>query len=406
MKKMMLWGFTALFAALLSAGCVDQLAEEIGQESKPADGNLVYFTATMETVSTKTALDNLNVFWKEGDAIRVFNATHLSGVVCPLVGGQNSTNGTFEGDIDGGGPYYAIYPATAITNLIPLVGTFPLVQEYAANSFGAGANIALAKSATQDFAFRNVCGALELNVKGDKKITKIHIHTLGTELLNGSATATGLDTESPALSILSDLAGEQNRSLTLDCGSGVQLNNSTDTKFYLVVPAGALADGFVVELIDKDGNGMAKAAAGGGANTIHRSMVRPMPSLTYAPAYKAAFLSSADSCAVYADVRATADPASALYKFAAATSQYAWQTGASTRTVRFQDWTADNGFAITLDTPKDLPFDGTTDVAVTVTAYGTTGVPASSTTKVVKKTAERVWLADGTNGTGYIMLIK
>ena len=411
MKKMMLWGFTALFAALLSAGCIDQLAEEISQESKPADGNLVYFTASMETVATKTALsNNFKVVWKSTDKIRVFNAANPSGVECSLTDGANTTNATFSGEVSGEGPYYAIYPSTAITSLSPagVVGTFPLVQKFESNSFGDGANIALAKSATTDFSFRNVGGALELNIMSEVGsswiIKEIHIHTLGTELLNGSATVTGLDTESPALSIQSDLAGEQNRSLTLDCGDGVALIDGSDTKFYIVVPSGALADGFVVELIDDQGRGMAKAAAGGGANTIHRSMVRPMPSLTYAPAYKAAFLTSADSCAVYSHVLYTDhdNPATPLYEFAAATSQYAWQTGESTRMVRFQDWSL--GYAITLETPKDLYFDDE-GYEVTVNAYGTTGVPASSLTKVAKRTAERVWLA-GTDGMGYIMLIK
>ena len=70
--------------------------------------------------------------------------------------------------------------------------------------------------------------------------------------------------------------------------------------------------------------------------------------------------------------------------------------------VRFQDWSL--GYAITLETPKDLYFDDE-GYEVTVNAYGTTGVPASSLTKVAKRTAERVWLA-GTDGMGYIMLIK
>ena len=412
MKKMMLWGLTALFAALLSAGCVDQLAEEISQESKP-EGNLVYFTATMETVSTKTALDNnFKVVWKSTDKIRVFNAANPSGVECSLATGANTTNATFSGEVSGTGPYYAIYPSTAITSLSPMgvVGTFPPVQYYEDNSFGDGANIALAKSNTTDFTFRNVGGVLELNIKCEggyspQIIKEIHIHTLGTELLNGSAVVTGLDTDSPALSIQSDLAGEQNRSLTLDCGDvGVGISDGSDTKFYIVVPAGALADGFVVELIDDEGRGMTKAAAGDGANTIHRSMVRPMPSFDYAPAYKAAFLTSADSCAVYSHVLYTDhdNPATPLYEFAAATSQYAWQTGESTRMVRFQDWSL--GYAITLETPKDLYFDDE-GYEVTVNAYGTTGVPASSLTKVAKRTAERVWLA-GTDGMGYIMLIK
>ena len=399
----------ALVAGLLAVGCtVEPVPEETPapEETQPAL-DLMTFTATLEQDASKTALDGaMHVVWNDGDRIRIFNAANPEGATFVLSGGAGSPTGTFTGTLTGEGPFYAVYPddASARLNGTSIVTAFPRQQSYAAGSFGAGANLAAGKAdTTDDLFFHNVCGALSLTLKGSATVRTVNIYTRGAELLSGEATVSGLDTDTPALALASAGAVEDEACLSLDCGAGVALNDGDGVKFILIVPAGALADGFTLEVIDDAGTAMVKNAKGSAANAIERSAIRPMPAFSYAAAYKAAFLAAGDEFGAYTHVRATDGAFATGCRYLRSQSQYSFFIDGGKRNLSFQDWTA--GFALGLTLPATLDL-GAVDVAVD--AMGATGAVAtkgSTGMKVIKKTPLRAWIADETDGTGYVVLL-
>lgn len=415
MKKTIYTGLAVLVAGLLSTACTDQLTPAAIEKENlvPETEKTMSFTASLEQSdsATKTSLDGLNVVWNEGDKIRIFNHSHQNGEVFTLKAGDGGkASGTFEGADIGSGPYYAIYPASATEGLVIPFTESPLAinavveagQAYVANSFGSGANVAVAAATDLSLSFKNVFGVIAFTLKGDATITKINLYSRGSDILNGSLQVTGIDTAEP-VGVVSAEATEENLYKSLSCGTGVTLNSDPGVTFYITVPKGAFADGFYVEFIDNAGTSMIKSAKASTNNVVIRSHINSMPAFTYAPAYKAAFLEDAGAFAAYTNVQAAGTVTKPFTFVPGGTSQYASTAsteGDGSRSIRFQDWTV--GYAVTLDINKyALPLNATPSVAVK--ALGATGDIAThdaKTMKVVKRTGDRVWLVDTTDGDG------
>ena len=83
-----------------------------------AEGKLVKmtFTATQESnVGTRTALENTNVIWKDGDKISVFDQYDDTKYnhEFTLSSGDHSTSGSFTGEVyNQNTTFYAVYPYT------------------------------------------------------------------------------------------------------------------------------------------------------------------------------------------------------------------------------------------------------------------------------------------------------
>ncbi|MBO4340039.1 MAG: hypothetical protein J5835_01230, partial [Bacteroidales bacterium] len=379
-KRIYIIGFAALIMGFLSTACADRivpvyLIEKEGEETEKT----MVFTATLELSEsdpeTKTSLSVLNVIWNTGDEIRIFNESTPLGAVFTLSEGAGTQRGTFTGPAIGDGPYYAVYPASATDGVAaPFTATPPTInavapvsQAYAANSFGPGANIAVAQAATKDdLSFRNVFGVVSFTLKGASttKITGVNVYTRGADILNGALKITNLDGV-PA----STLTGseESNKCVHLNCSSSdVALNDVDGVTFYIAVPAGAFEEGIYVEFIDNAGTAMVKASKPNSKNVIKRSGIIAIPSFTYAAAYKAAFLEETGSFGAFTNVELTGSFAKPFTFVPGGTSQYAstfTTTGDGTRTIRFQDWTV--GYAVTLNIDKyNLPLNSTPSVAV------------------------------------------
>ena len=411
MKTVFKTVLAALLSGLLSTACVEPLAPvEIGGEGKPeVVSDVVTFTATIEhsASGTKTALDGLNVVWSEGDQIRIFNAANPAGGVFTLASGAGSAKGTFSGNDIGEGPYFAIYPAnsasfTGSEMIIEVPGT----QHYAAGSFGNGANISWARGdSRENLSFSNAGGAVSFTLAGSSTIKGIKLYTKGSELLNGTLTISGLDSETPSASVTASQADDDNRFIWLDCGAGVPLTSEGVT-FIVAVPVGAFADGFVAEFVDSDGMTMIKSAKGGSENTVVRSVIRKMPAFAYSPMLSYAFLSEKQDFSAYSAVNTTAYAQACQYD--PERSQYSLvnNTGSSdVFDVRFQDWT--DGYSLGLKiSPKVFTVGSMLDV--TVEALGNTGsiVSGSGEMQVVKILDGRAWIFDSEAGNGYVVLME
>lgn len=189
--------------------------------------------------------------------------------------------------------YVAIYPATnrdgeanSITsaNASTMVATFKLpdTQDYKANSFGEKAAPMIAHSENKTLQFKNIMGGICFYLKGDAIVTKIKLTTKAEEALWGTCTATLHGTGTEATITDEDISTSNSnvtakKTVTLDCGSGVQLT-PTASMFFILLPPGTLSSGFTLEVNGLDLAGGAervlyKHDSRGEAKTIKRNSI-------------------------------------------------------------------------------------------------------------------------------------
>lgn len=216
MKKIFAISILAAAAAMMISCDKNELQQSFAGSSDS-------FYGSIDNVMTKTTLtadDKIN--WEAGDEIDINGTTFVA-----TPDASNAAKAVFDKKSGSdpalvSGKYNAYYPASLVVDGVP---TLPAVQTYSATSI-AGVNPMYAQSADQNLSFKNICGLLEISLKGNKTITNIKVvsDNLG---LSGAFT---LDENNNA--VVSGDAG-----VVLDCG-GVKLSARNATKFYIAVPAG------------------------------------------------------------------------------------------------------------------------------------------------------------------------
>jgi hypothetical protein len=211
------------------------------------------FTAEIESFDpeTKTALDGNSVVWSAADQIAVFQGMAkadkyqvnddcvgtTSGTFGIVAKGETAAEETFNANI-------AIYPyqdglavtPTSATEYQILGVTIPSTQTYTANTFANGSFLMAAITdglTDHTLSFRNLCGALKLQLKGTAKIKSIELKGNDGEPLSGDATVKVYPDGSASKITMSQDASPI---VTLDCGDGVLLNETTATDFLIAIP--------------------------------------------------------------------------------------------------------------------------------------------------------------------------
>ena len=279
MKKNILSAL-AICAALL--GCQKN---EIS-ETRPSG---VELHATIEDdASAKTVMDeNNNIRWSEGDQIIAFMKSsygHKYKLISSFVGktyadfepaasaGSNLSAGTEWNHNVVYYPYSADVEAIKSGNNYALNVILPSEQTYAAESFGNGSMAMVAVSEDNDITFRNVLGGMKIQLKGTQKVKSIKLEGKNNEKLSGAATVTAYTDETkPAIT----MASGASTSVTLNYGSGVQLNESTATEFIIALPPVLFSKGFTVTVTDTDSK--TYTVETDKANTVLRSSILNMP---------------------------------------------------------------------------------------------------------------------------------
>ena len=279
MKKNILSAL-AICAALL--GCQKN---EIS-ETRPSG---VELHATIEDdASAKTVMDeNNNIRWSEGDQIIAFMKSsygHKYKLISSFVGktyadfepatsaGSNLSAGTEWNHNVVYYPYSADVEAIKSGNNYALNVVLPSEQTYAAESFGNGSMAMVAVSESNNITFRNVLGGMKLQLRGTQKVKSIKLEGKNNEKLSGAATVIAYTDETkPAIT----MASGASTSVTLDCGSGVQLNESKATEFIIALPPVLFSKGFTVTVTDDSGNPYTVET--NKANTVLRSSLLVMP---------------------------------------------------------------------------------------------------------------------------------
>ena len=259
MKKNILSAL-AICAALL--GCQKN---EIS-ETRPSG---VELHATIEDdASAKTVMDeNNNIRWSQGDQIIAFMKSsygHTYQVKSSFIGetyADFSKVSSSSGDDLSAGmewdhivayyPYAESIKCAKIGDNYALNVVLPSEQTYAVESFGNGSMAMVAVSEDNDITFRNVLGGMKLQLRGTQKVKSIMLEGKNNEKLSGAATVTAYTDETkPAIT----MASGASTSVTLNCGSGIQLNESKATEFIIALPPVLFSKGFTVTVTDDAGN--------------------------------------------------------------------------------------------------------------------------------------------------------
>ena len=287
MKRISVY-FAAALAALL-VSCQKTDVESVNENQEISD----MITAVIEDdSSTRTALDmpDRSVRWTSQDQIAAF--MQGSQISCYRI--RTASVGEKSGEFDwasGARPgfagsdlshYVAFYPyqedisvASESEAYVLSSVELPNTQTYASGTFENGAFPMVAVSETKDFTFRNVCGTINLSLKGNQKVVSVKIQGNAGEKLSGKATVTVYpDGRDPEIAMSSDAADY----VILDCAGGVQLSESKAVDFFVVLPPEIFEDGFTATVTDSDGNEVTLKSSA--ATELKRSAILIMPSVS------------------------------------------------------------------------------------------------------------------------------
>ena len=290
MKKLFWW----ILAVLGVTACQ---VEELAQGQSEANDAEIY--ASMEAIdATKTSMDqNKDVLWSEGDQIMAFLKTTLGAkyqikeqYIGTSMGGFSKVDATGSGDdLDPGqdiGHNVAVYPYSDALWCMANDGdspaksykmnvVLPQTQSYAENSFADDAFPMVAVSSSNRFTFKNICGGIKLQLKGDGEIKSIKLEGLENERISGKASVIGyVDGMSPSIT----MDPEASSYVILDCGDGVKINPNSSVTFVIVVPPVEFRSGLKLTVTDTAGN--TKTLTNVSANTVRRSSLLTFPVIT------------------------------------------------------------------------------------------------------------------------------
>ena len=262
------------------------------------------FNASMESFGndTRTSLTaGLDVAWSEGDQLTVFRGNHLGDKYQIISQYAGKPYGDFElveensiGDNFSSGTELpanvAIYPYSENLTIAKNVEgdnysytisgvEFPAQQNYVKNSFAEESFIMAAVTESlsdHKLKFKNVGGAIKLQLKGTGTIKAISIKGNNNENLAGTANVTMSATTTPTFEFSSST-----KEVTLDCGAnGVELNSAEIINFIISLPVVEFTKGFTVTVTDI--NGKVEELSTSNPNMIQRSSVLKMPEKTVA----------------------------------------------------------------------------------------------------------------------------
>lgn len=239
---------------------------------------------------TKTALTEDNgLIWSEGDEIKIYDGSDSWETYRLKDSDAGSSTGTFEKTDaqEGSSDFYyrlVVYPADAASSVhmesantaYSITFDIPDKQTYIENSFANGSfpMVAIWNANPQyQISFKNLFGAIKLQLCGNKIVKSITISGHNNEPLAGTArVGKSAYSATPAIQEISSTS----TSITLDCGEkGVQLHATEPTNFIIACPPTEFTKGFKVVIVDSEGNEYIKETFKN--NAITRSSILKMP---------------------------------------------------------------------------------------------------------------------------------
>ncbi len=192
---------------------------------KETIGDGTQFRARMESRDGKTVLNGYALNWVAGDQVAIYGTAG-----CGLYSATPQTPATVAtldnvSGTTGDGSFRAFYPSTLTTDGTTI--TLPDAQTYVEGSINEFPMYA--ESATNQLAFRNLCGVLKLHLtKANTNITSIVV--TANAPINGNFTISNLNGE-PVLFY----ASNGTNTVVLNCATPQAIDNGKD--FYITLPA-------------------------------------------------------------------------------------------------------------------------------------------------------------------------
>ncbi|MBQ8838627.1 MAG: cellulase family glycosylhydrolase [Bacteroidales bacterium] len=276
---------------LASMGMVSSCVSEdsFGDEIQHAR---IYRAVTERNVDSRTSLDGFkDILWSESDRLVIFEKTASASIYEIEAGDAGKTSADFAMVSAGAAAQelahnVAFYPECAAecmdvgNDAYALYGVeLPAVQSWQKYGFAGGAFPMAAVSTDTQLSFLNVCGGVRLQIKGTSVVRSLTFKGNADEYIAGDADvivyADGVTVPQVKMQ---DTAS---KSITLDCGEGVQLSPDEATDFIITMPPTEFPSGFTVTVTAADGGRMTIRATV--ANTVVRSGLLKMPAFTFKP---------------------------------------------------------------------------------------------------------------------------
>ena len=285
MKRFSLFALVASVFAACSTDTTQELAPEI-----PTVPTQLY--ASFDGQDARVELQGRTMVWTAGDLVSVFYLSNgndkwafqgstgdESGSLMKVAAGE-ATSATSR--VVAVYPYsdtYSIDPATLVVR-----ASLSAEQSYLKDSFGVGSSILVSSGETDHLVFKNVCGWLKLQFAGAdaKRVEKITLRGNDGEQVAGDIYINSSDGSCVTASA-SDAASADDvilTSVTLDCGSGVELNGESPTSFYIALPPQTFAKGLTATAVCADGTQMTKTTPK--QVVVKRGHIVPMEEVKYA----------------------------------------------------------------------------------------------------------------------------
>lgn len=278
-----------IFTSILSAALLLTACQKSDLSTPSSEEGALYATIE-EVAATKTYMDaNNNIRWASSDQIVGFmkSSLGLQFEIAPSSVGKTSAHfdqvGGNGGGINAGTEWnhnVAYYPYSSTIECeksgsnYSLNVSLPAEQTYAEDSFGNGSMAMVAVSEDNNITFKNILGGMKLQLKGTQKVASITLEGKNNEKLSGVAVVTAYTDETkPAIT----MAQSASTSVTLNCGSGVQLNESAATEFIIALPPVLFSNGFTVTVTDSESQ--TYIVETDKANTVLRSSLLVMPAV-------------------------------------------------------------------------------------------------------------------------------
>ena len=261
MKKFFL--FT--LALLAFVACTHNDVEELAANRADVPETL---TVGFEGDDTRIQLNEAQkTVWNRGDNISVFYRSdanqkwQFQGETGDRQGQfkrtQNAESNTSIANIVVAYPYSEEYFLN--TKSYNIEATLPAVQHYAEGSYGIGDNLMVAQSKFTQFSLKNVCGWLRVQLTGNgEKVTHLTLKGNNDEQLAGLVYVDTTTAEATLVAEMGSFDDVENgvggglvpdnslvKSVTLDCGEGVELGEEA-TSFYFAVPPQTFEGGVTV----------------------------------------------------------------------------------------------------------------------------------------------------------------
>ena len=160
--------YFAFAASILAVACAKENNEPVLAEAQE-----MTFSASAEDGYTKTGLEEIKngakVLWLDTDKISVFDGANANCEFATTEGGETAEFSGKAVAVAEGSNWYAVYPYNAANSIsgTTISTTLPAVQKVASNAIADGVNVTAAKSATNSFQFKNLCGLIRIAVPAE-----------------------------------------------------------------------------------------------------------------------------------------------------------------------------------------------------------------------------------------------